>query len=246
MADMSLDDIMSDKPFEAEDVAEETTTEEEVEQVETETAEAEEVETEEAEAEQPEPKMVPLAALQEERQKNRTVTDRIAQIEQMLQQSAQGKTDAEPQKLPDMFDQPEAYNQAVMQMMAQREANLVAEMSERFAREKHSDTVVDTALEAAKAAGVVDQFRGQRDPWGELVKWHKQHQVMSEIGADPDAWRTQERERMRQEVLAELAGQQQKQAAGKAGPSLAGSTNLGSRTKPAWSGPTPLSEILGK
>lgn len=247
MADMSLDDIMSDKPYEAEEVAEEPT--EEPDQIEAEAEDAPE-EPEQPEGEEPapvaepEPKMVPLAALQDERQKNRTVTERLAQIEQMLQASRKPEQQQDRPKPPDMFEQPEQYTQHLMTMMQEREANLIAEMSERFTRSQHGDEAVDAALEAAKAAGTVDQFRGQRDPWGELVKWHKQHQVMSEIGADPDAWRAQERERMRQELMAEMVGQQQKQAAGKAGPSLAGQTNLGSRTRPAWSGPTPLSEIL--
>jgi hypothetical protein len=159
-------------------------------------------------------------------------------------QTSQKPTQAEQAKLPDMFEQPEQYTQAIQAMMAQRESNLIAEMSERFARSQHTDEVVDAAFESAKAAGVVDQFRGKKDPWGELVKWHKQHQVMTEIGSDPDAWRAQERDRMRQELMAEMTGQQQKQAAGRAAPSLAGQANLGSRTRPAWSGPTPLSEIL--
>ena len=243
MADMSLDDIMGDKPFEAEEVAEETTTEE----VEVETTEAEQEEPEQAEAsetEEPEPKTVPLKALQDERQKNRTMADRLAQIEQMIQSSQKPGEQAQPKKLPDMFEQPEAYTQAVMQMMSEREANLIAEMSERFTRSQYGDETVDAAFETAKAAGVVDQFRGKKDPWGELVKWHKQHQVMTEIGADPDAWRKQQLEQMREQLMAEMAGQQQKQLAGKPGPSLAGQANLGSRTKPAWSGPTPLSEIL--
>lgn len=239
MADMSLDDIMSDKPFEAEEIAEETTTEE----VEVETTDQEEPEQAE-QAETEEPKTVPLKALQDERQKNRTMAERLAQIEQMIQSSQKQGEQPEPQKLPDMFEQPEAYTRAIEERMAAREANLIAEMSERFTRSQYGDEVVDAAFETAKAAGVLDQFRGKKDPWGELVKWHKQHQVMSEIGADPDAWRKQQLEQMREQLLAELAGQQQKQLAGKAGPSLAGQANLGSRTKPAWSGPTPLSEIL--
>lgn len=238
MADMSLDDIMGDKPFQTEDVAEEITTPE-AEDV------AEQPEPEQEEQPAPaktEPQMVPLAALQEERQKSRTVADRLAQIEQMLQAS-QRQTE-QPRKLPDMFEQPEAYSQSILQMMAERESGIIAEMSERFTRSKHGDDVVDAAFEAAKAAGMIDNFKGKRDPWGDLVKWHKQHQVMSEIGADPDAWRAQERERLRQEVLAELAGQQQKQTAARGAPSLAGQPNLGSRAAPVWGGPTPLSEIL--
>jgi hypothetical protein len=235
---MSLDDIMGDKPFQTEEAAEETTL-----------PEIEDIADQPEQAEQPatvktEPQMVPLAALQEERQKSRTVTERLAQIEQMIQASQRQGDQPAPRKLPDVFEQPEAYTQSILQMMAEREAGIIAEMSERFTRSKHGDEAVDAAFETAKAAGVIDQFRGRKDPWGELVKWHKQHQVMSEIGNDPDAWRAQERDRLRQEVLAELAGQQQKQTAARGAPSLAGQPNLGARAAPAWSGPTPLSEIL--
>lgn len=237
MADLSLDDIMGDKPFETEETAEETTNPEVAEV-------AEQDEAEQSTPAKTDPPMVPLAALQEERQKSRTVSERLAQIEQMIQASQRQGQQAEPRKLPDMFEQPEAYTQTIMQMMEERKSDIIAEMSERFTRSKHGDEVVDVAFKTAEAAGVLDQFRGKKDPWGELVKWHKQHTVMSEIGADPDAWRAQERERLRQEVLAELAGQSQKQAAARGAPSLASQPNLGARAAPAWGGPTPLSEIL--
>lgn len=253
MADLSLDDIMSDKPMEDES-AEVQETQEQPEEDQFEEQGEESPEGEDSDAAEPEgddtqePKMVPLAALEAEREKGRqkvsAVSERLAQIEQMLTQSQQGQKQAEPQKLPDMFDQPEAYTQSLMQMMQQRESNLIAEMSERFARTQHGSEAVDAAFEAAKASGVIDQFRGKRDPWGDLVQWHKQHQVMSEIGSDPEAWRAKERERLRQEILAETASQQIKQASARPAPSLAGSANLGARTAPAWSGPTPLDDIL--
>jgi hypothetical protein len=40
-----------------------------------------------------------------------------------------------------------------------------------------------------------------------VVKWHKQHKLMSEIGQDPEAWRKSEAEKIRAQVLAELQGQ---------------------------------------
>jgi hypothetical protein len=238
MADLSLDEIMGDKPFpdgEA-DQLEETEIQEEADQS--------------AQAEQPpapepskpaEAAMVPLAALQSEREKNRALSERVAQIERMLQSP---QTPAQPAKLPDMFDQPEAYQAALLAQLEARESNLLAEMSERFARTQHGTEVVDAAFEAAQAAGALDQFKGKRDAWGELVQWHKQQKALSEIGSDPEAWRKSERDRLRQEVMAELAGQQIQQAAARPGPSLANSPNLGARVAPAWSGPTPLDQIL--
>lgn len=235
--EQSLDQLLSDETPEIEIEAETPEVEEPAEVAEQ--PEPEKAPEPEQPEKQPEPQqqMVPLAALQQEREKTRSINERLAQLEAHLTQRQQAK-------LPDMFEQPEAYQQAMQRMLAEREANIVAEMSERFARTQHGDDVVDAAFEAAQAAGVVDQFRGRRDAWGDLVKWHKSQKVISEIGDDPDAWRARERERIRQELQAELTAESVKQAAAKAAPSLAGQSNLGSRQAPAWGGPTPLDDIL--
>lgn len=181
---------------------------------------------------------VPLAALQEARTENRTLKQRLEQIEAMIVQQAQ---QAPKPALPDMYADPEAYQTALLQQVNSRISNTEAEISERFARSAHGDATIDAAFEAAKAKGVIDQFRGKRDPWGELAKWHKAESALAEIGDDPAAYAARIREKVTQEVMAQMAAQSVKPLA--AAPSLAGQPNLGTRA-PQWSGPTPLDEIL--
>lgn len=190
----------------------------------------------EVKAEAPqETQMVPLAALQSERASARSLRERLDRIEGLL-------TQPRPAPLPDVIEQPEAYQQAILQQIAAREANIIAEVSERLTRGKFGDETVDEALEAAKASGVVAQFANRRDGWGDLVKWHKSQKALTEIGDDPAAYAARVREQARQEVLAEMTAQSVKTPL--ASPSLAGQPNLGARTV-QWTGPTPIDDILG-
>lgn len=221
------DDLLQPQQFE--DVTEGE--EEEAEQAEPETPE-------EPKAQEPEPEpkeqTVPLAALQAEREEKRGLKSRLEQIERYLSQQNQ-------KPAPSLQDDPQGYMEAFAAQMAARDANLAAEMSERFARTTHGDDLVNEAFEAAEAAGNLDQFKGKKDAWGDLVKWHKSQKAMKEIGDDPAAYR----ERLRKELLAEMTAERAKNPANQPTPSLAGETNLGTRTPPAWNGPTPLDDILG-
>ena len=68
-------------------------------------------------------------------------------------------------------------------------------MSEEMARTQYGDDTVNAAFEALKEVVNSDPFTYQRimnarHPWAEMVKWHHQHKLLSEIG-DPskaDEW----------------------------------------------------------
>lgn len=184
---------------------------------------------------EPKEQHVPLAALQAEREEKRGLKARLDQIERYLAQQNQ------PQQ-PTLQEDPAGYLQSLEARFSQREANLVAEMSERLTRAHHGDDLVNEAFAAAEASGALDQFKGKKDAWGDLVKWHKAQKVAREIGDDPDAYKA----RLRQELMAEIAAERAKSPANQPAPSLAGETNLGARTAPEWNGPTPLEDILGE
>jgi hypothetical protein len=83
--------------------------------------------------------------------------------------------------------------------------------SERAAVKDHGKEAVDAAkaaLQDAVQRGELDgnaikqQLRQSRDPMDDIIKWHKQHTTISQIGTDPDAYR----ERLRAEILAEMNG----------------------------------------
>lgn len=175
---------------------------------------------------------VPLAALKEVRSENRTLKQRLTDIEQLLRHQNQ------PQ-IPDPLADPEAHSAFLLRQMQEAQANTIAEISERFARTQHGDEFMDDALEAAQKAGVVDQFRGKKDPWGDLAKWHKAEKAKAEIGDDPVAYK----ERLKAELLAELRSETAGRSVSPPA-SLAGQTNLATST-PAWAGPTSLNDMLG-
>lgn len=198
-------------------------------------AEAPEVKPEEPKKD--EPQFVPLAALHEERERRKELDRRLQALEHSQKQP-------EPEPAPDMFDDPKGYT-SYMERKAETQArNARLDLSEDMARMHYGDEAVNAALEAMKPhAGtpVHRQILEARNPYAELMKWHKAQRVAAEIG-DPDAWREAERAKIKAEVEAELAV---KQVRGTPAPSLADQPNLGARKGPAWSGPTPLDKALG-
>ena len=189
-------------------------------------------------AAEPEPRMVPLAAVQEERQKRQELERRLVSLEQSVPKP-------EPAPVPDVYDDPEGYAQYVQREAAQTAETTRLNMAEEMSRLHFGDEVVDKALEAFdahKGTALHQQMLSARNPFKAVVDWHKQQTVMSEIG-DPDAWRTAETARIRAEIEAEMAV---KQVQGiPPAPSLAAQSNVGDRKGPEWGGPTPLEKILG-
>lgn len=229
---MSDDDLLKPMAFEAEEAdqgQEEVTTEQPVVAVE-----------EPAKAEKQEDQTVPLAALQQVREENRSLKQRLAEIDQIKAMLAA----QQPQpKRPDLLDDPDGFANSVEQRLAGIQANFYAELSEREARREHGAEFVDAAFQAASDKGMIDQFKGRKDPWGDLARWHKAQQALSQIGDDPAAFKARLEAEIRAQVMAEVAAQSVKIPA--VSPSLAGQPNLGSRAAPEWGGPTPLDEILG-
>lgn len=235
-----LDDILSDEPIVEETPeldAEEPTQEDQ-----------EPVTEEPAPQPDPEPQTVPLAALQETRSENKELKAALAALQSQVSQAQQPRY--EQPKQPDFIDQEgAAYFQ---QYMGQMQAHFAAELSEAKARAKYGDDTISQAFEAAQAAGMVDRFKGQQDPWGALGEWHKGVQeqekaktLLSEIGGDLEAYKAKIKAELLAEMNANQVAESVAQAARAKAPSLASEPNLGSRAAPQWSGPTPLDDILG-
>lgn len=206
---------------------------------------------------------VPPAALQAEREKRRERDAEIealrAQMQQMERLIAAGQMARQPQPEtpvtpPSLWDNPDEYmahsvREAVspIQQQLYYNARLVAEQVHG------ADTVQQAQGEFDRLGqtGQLDPADYRRvmqspNPFDEAVKWFKRKTALDEIGTDPASYR----ERVKAEVLAEMQAAGQQPAAAQPGqppvmPSnLAGARNMGARTGPAWSGPTPLADIF--
>lgn len=176
---------------------------------------------------EPAPEMVPVGVVQELRR----------ELRELKQAQA-------PRPQPPEFIDPEGA-QFMQQQMTMMQANFAAELSEVKARSSYGSDVVDEAYKTAEAAGVLDQFKGKHDPWGELTKWHRQQKVMQEVGDDPSAYKARLEAEIRKQVEAEMVAKQAAAIAGTPAPSMAHATGTGGGTRTTWSGPTPLNNILG-
>jgi hypothetical protein len=175
---------------------------------------------------------------------------------------------------PDFFANPEEAVQAMIQKalapVAAGQGRMTEAVSRLNAIGEHGQEAVQAAYtELANRAnanpaamqGEYQRIMSSPNPWGELVKWHKNESLLKEVGGDLSAFEAKMREKIMAE-LAEKAGspapaapavaQAPKPAAPAAAPApampsnLAGARNAGSRSGPAWGGPTSLKDIFDR
>jgi len=146
--------------------------------------------------------------------------------EQARQQQATQKPEEEPE--PDFVLDPDGWarhRQKQIERQLERQAiDHHVNMSERFARLKHGDEVVDRALQAAYRAGVAAHFINHRDPFEALLAWERSVSVLEETKGDISNYRKQVESEVRQQVLEEL------KAKGAAGASQRFPTTLADQT----------------
>lgn len=205
---------------------------------------------------------VPLAALQAERAKAKRYTEQVASFEEKLQdqdRNWQRRFDAladairPPPSKPDFWADPEAAIDARLKEslgpVDQALARQRQEFSEMQAVAAHGEEAVNAAYQAIAAlktssphafAADYQRIMASPHPYGALVQWHTQQQVLSEIGTDPAAYKA----KVKAELLAELnAGKPPSQTM----PSnFAAARNAGNRSGPAWAGPQPLADIFAR
>ena len=151
-------------------------------------------------------RFVPISALLDERDKRQAETAKRIDLEAQLQRYQQPQ---QPEQIPTDPSGIIQYALAEQQRIAFNER---LNTSELMARQSHGEETVSEAQQAfLSAVGqnpmLQQQLQGQIHPYDFVVKWHKQHKLMSEIGQDPEAWRKSEAEKIRAQVLAELQGQ---------------------------------------
>lgn len=184
-------------------------------------------------------KSVPLSALEAERKQRQDWKEKAIRLEEQLKaaQAPQGQQAAPQQQGPI----------PVEDALINERLN----MSEMMLRQTHVD--VDEKIDRFKQEldrnpSLVAELRRQVHPYKWAYEYASRLQLMDEIGNDPNAYR----EKLKEQVKAELAQQQPAPsdplAAAPAPPripqSLATANSVGARSAPAWTGPTPLANIL--
>lgn len=207
--------------------------------------------------------MVPHEALHAEKQKVKRYTDEVVdlrksnealqrQVAEVLQRIPVPK--AEPQQAPDQFEDFQgATRHAVKpEIDTLRQAHIAN--SQIIAGLKWGDDKVAAADEAfgkAVQSGQIDpadyqKVIGSPNIYHAAVQWHQRQLARAEIGDDPAAFRAKVEAELREKITAEFqqGNQQQERPAPVLPSNLAGARNVGSRSGPAWSGPTPIADIF--
>ena len=163
-------------------------------------------------------RFVPLTELKSEREKRqeaqrlreeaeRTAAYYRGQLEAYQRNLASQQQPQQQQEFqpPDPFDDPNAYRQYVVGEAQRAALNERLNASQMMAEDRYGADAVNAALQAAQAAGVARQFIGTAHPYREMVEWHKRATAIQKIG-DPEQYEKSLREKMREELLAELKG----------------------------------------
>lgn len=206
-----------------------------------------------AESEAGHGKQVPLAALKGERRakqdykvKAAIAEERAKNLETELERMRNAPPANSQQGEERQQGQPMTYEEALI--------NERMNMSEMMVRGQHQD--VDDKFAAFQELvkenpSLGKQLRGEKHPWDFMYRHAEKALALKEIGDDPKKYREQLAVKLRAEIMAEL-GQateaQTEQPAAKPRAnipqSLATARSSAARSAPAFSGPTPLDQML--
>ena len=197
-------------------------------------------ETPEPEAPAPEEPTVPLAVFKSMRDDLKTQID---QVKSQLTPQRQ----PEPVKAPDMFEQPEQYQQFVSQQIQGARTSTKLEMSRFMAEREFGKEAVDEVVQYFdQNPQLSHQFVNEPSPFHAAKAYVDAQRTAQEIGNDPAAYKAKMEAEIRAKIEAEMAAKQAQDMAAKAAPSLANTNGTGGKTDPGWSGPTPLESLIGE
>jgi hypothetical protein len=178
-------------------------------------------------------------ALKAEREKRQSLETRLAEMQSQLE-----RMQNPPAPAPDMFEAPEDWQQhfggqVVTTAVQQATLNAKLDMSEMMMRQQQPD--FEEMKEAfltlmSENPQLQQQALSDPHPWNKAYQIAKNHRTMQDLGATSI-------DDLKAKLLEQL--KQEQQSAPSAPVSLTNERNVGSRSGPAWSGPKPLSELLG-
>lgn len=148
---------------------------------------------------------VPPGRLREEREAREAIERRFneerAQWQRQMQEIQSRLPKPEPVRAPDVFEDPNGFlNHGVREAVDPIKSE-IGQLREYYSqrdavREYGAEKVMEArkAMEMGMSArdpeawGIYNRAMQSMDPYGEIVKWHQQKSVYSQIGSDPAAW----------------------------------------------------------
>ncbi len=180
-------------------------------------------------------------AIREEREKRQKLEAELEAIKQQLQQKPQEP----PPPPPSMWEDEQAWQQHFGSQVVQQAAlNAKLDLSEMLCRRDNADfdDMKARFLEMAQQNPALrDEALADPDPWGKAYRIAKNAATMAELGATDVS---ELEAKLREKIMAELQTEPVQQQLS-APPTITGERNVGTRSGPAWAGPTPLSKLLG-
>lgn len=192
-------------------------------------------ETPPAAAAEPEPKNEPFWYRQTLREKERALKAKERELEELRSRVA-----TPPAEIPDPQYDPQGYRDHIRAEVQQAQQATILRTSEMIARQKHGAALDEAKEWIASREDVAQWAIAQPHPYEALMTAYNREKIAAEMGDDPNAWREKERERIRQELLAETQPQ-----ALTPRPTLPGPGSQARSAKPGgWNGPQPVAGIL--
>lgn len=156
-------------------------------------------------------------------------------LERELEQARQQQPQAQPQ-----YESPQQYFET-MRVMDRLERS-----EDRFI-DKHGEQEFEAVKDWLATRPDIEAWAiQQRHPWGAAFQQYQRERLSAEIGDDPNAWRERERERLRQELQAEMQGNPPMTQR----PNIPAPASAVRSTAPrgggGFAGPKPLGDILGR
>lgn len=167
----------------------------------------------EAAPEVPEPTSVPITAMLDEREKRQESQRQLeaaqAEAKRYQQQIDAMKAEQEKKPAPDWFEDPTAAAQYQTQtIQAQIQQQALAQSRFFAEREFGREIVQETYQFFEQNPQLSHQFMSEPSPFHAAVEFYQKQKVFDEIGQDPEAWKAQQLEAMRQELQASQPQQQ--------------------------------------
>ncbi len=178
------------------------------------------------------------------RDENKALKDQLDTLQKQLQQLQQPQEPPAPP--PSIWEDEQAYGGHIVSTAVQQATfNARLDMSEMMVRQANADFEDMKAkfLEMAEQnPSLRQQALADPHPWNKAYQIAKNAAKMEALGATDVS---ELEARIREQVMAEMQQASPVVAAPPVPPSLTGQRSVAPRSGPAWSGPKPLSELLG-